>query len=70
MSKFAPAIGDQTEKLITGKQLAEALGLPLFKVQRAIKAGVIPSYRLYNSRRLVRLSEAVAAIEASRKGGA
>jgi hypothetical protein len=56
--------------LITLRAAAEQLGLPYFKLQRAAKAGLIPTYRLYNSRALVRLSEVVAVIEASRKGGA
>ncbi len=56
------------EKLITLKEAAEALGLPAFKIYRAAKIGVVPTYSIYNSRRLVRLSEVVAAINASRQG--
>lgn len=57
------------EKLVTLQQAADALGVPYFKLQRAARAGIIPTYSLYNSRRLVRLSEVVAAIEATRQGG-
>jgi hypothetical protein len=60
---------DQPEKLITLQQASDALGLPRFKLDRAARAGLIPIYRVYNSRRLVRLSEVIAAVEASRKGG-
>lgn len=57
------------EPLLTIQAAAEALSLHAWKLRRAIKAGLIPSYRLLNSRRLVRLSEVVAVIEASREGG-
>lgn len=57
------------EKLFTIQQAADILGLPHFKLDRAARAGLIPTYRVFNSRRLVRLSEVIAAIEATRKGG-
>jgi excisionase family DNA binding protein len=57
------------EPFITIVDAAKRLGLPTFKVRRAVKAGLIPSYRIANGRVLVRLSEVVAAIEASRIGG-
>ena len=56
------------EKLITIKEAAEALGLRPWKLGRAAKQGVFPIYRVLNSRKLVKLSEVVAAIEASRQG--
>ena len=57
------------EKLITLKAAAETLGLPTWKLSRAAKHGVFPVYRILNTRRLVKLSEVMAAIEASRQGG-
>lgn len=57
------------EKLVTLKEAAARLGLPAFKVFRAAKAGIFPTYRLFNTRKLVRLSEVIAAIEASKEGG-
>jgi excisionase family DNA binding protein len=57
------------EQYFTLKQAASKLGLPYFKLQRATKAGLIPTHRILNGRRLIRLSEIVAAIEASRKMG-
>jgi hypothetical protein len=57
------------EKLVTLKDAAIALGLPGFKITRAARAGIFPTYSLFNKRKLVRLSEVVAAIEASKKGG-
>ena len=58
-----------TEPLLPINHAAAALGLHTWKLRRAIKAGLVPSYTLLNSRRLVRLSEVVAVIEASRAGG-
>jgi hypothetical protein len=57
------------EKLTTVKKAADTLGLPPWKLRRAAKAGAFPTYTVLNSRRLVRLSEVIAAIEASKKGG-
>jgi hypothetical protein len=57
------------EALITIKQASEALGLPTWKLSRAAAQGMIPTYRVLNDRKLVRLSEVVAAIEATRQGG-
>jgi hypothetical protein len=48
---------------------AERLGLPVFKIRRAAKLGLFPTYSILNGRKLVRLSEVVAAIERSRSGG-
>jgi len=58
------------EPLITLKQAADQLGLPYYKVQRAARSGLLPTYHLYNTRRLVRLSEVIEIVDASRKGGA
>lgn len=60
---------DEPESLLTLKAAAQKLGLPIFKVTRAAKAGIFPSYTLFNRRKLVRLSEVIAAIEQSRSGG-
>jgi hypothetical protein len=45
------------DRLLTLKQAAESLGLPYFKLQRAARAGLIPTYRLLNSRRYVKLRD-------------
>jgi hypothetical protein len=58
-----------TEQFQTLKEVAANLGLPSFKVTRAAKAGLFPTYTLFNSRRLARLSEVIAAIDSSRTGG-
>jgi predicted site-specific integrase-resolvase len=56
----------QNEKLVTLKEASEALGLPMFKFYRAAKAGQIPTYTLFNSRKYVKLREIVEIIEKSR----
>jgi len=57
------------ESLITIKAAAEVLGLPTWKLSRAAKQGTIPTYRVLNSRKLVKLSEVISVIEATRQGG-
>jgi hypothetical protein len=57
------------EPLLTVKAAAKTLGLPYFKLRRAVARDLVPSYRLLNSRRLVRLSEIVTCIERTRTGG-
>lgn len=54
------------EPLLTIKAAAEKLGVHEWALRRAIKAGTIPSYTPFNSRKLVRLSEIIAVVEASR----
>jgi len=67
MQPTAPRL--DPEQLKTLKETAYELGLPYFKLQRAARAGLIPTYRIYNGRKLVRLSEVIAVIEASRQVG-
>jgi hypothetical protein len=69
-SAFGPLRQQPTEKLITLKEAADTLGLPSWKLRRAAKGGLFPIYTLLNTRLLVKLSEVVAAIEATRQGGA
>ena len=54
------------ELLLTLTEVATRLGLPLFKVRRAAKIGIFPTYNLFNGRKLARLSEVIVAIERSR----
>ena len=68
-SPTATYTGAYPEKLITIGEAADALGVAYWQVQRAVKRGDIPSYAPFNSRRLVRLSEVVEFVEASRQGG-
>ena len=58
------------EKFMTLQQVEGALGIAYFKLQRAAKRGLFPTYQIQNKRKLVRLSEVVAAIESSKSGEA
>jgi hypothetical protein len=60
----------EIEPFLTFKQIADALRVPLFQVRRAAHLGLFPVYRLANKRRFARLSEVVACMERSKKGGA
>jgi len=48
------------EQFCTFKNAAEALRIPYFKVQRAARQGLLPTYKMLNGRRDVRLSDIVA----------
>lgn len=46
--------GDQ---LLTIKEAADRLRIPYFKIQRAARQGLIPTYSLFNSRKYVKLAD-------------
>lgn len=48
---------DLVDRLLTLKQAAELTGLPYFKIQRAVKNGMLPSYKLFNNRKYVKLRD-------------
>jgi excisionase family DNA binding protein len=52
------------EKLYTIQEASSLLNIYAWKIRRAVKKGLIPRYTLVNSRRLVRLSEVIAAMNA------
>lgn len=58
------------EAFVTLNVASKTSGIALFKLQRAAARGLIPTYRFYNRRILVRISEVFAAVEDSRMGGA
>ncbi len=60
---------DALELLFTIIRVAELLGIPYWKLNRAVRLGLIPPYTFLNSRKYVRLSEVQAVINASRQGG-
>jgi hypothetical protein len=60
---------ERVEKLLTFRAAADALGIPYYKIQRAASAGLLPTYRLLNGRRLLKLSDLRAVIDATREGG-
>ncbi|KNY14724.1 hypothetical protein AKG11_23095 [Shinella sp. SUS2] len=57
------------EPMLTIQKAAEILGVHVWALRRAIKAGTIPAYAPFNRRKLVRLSEVAAAIDAAKIGG-
>lgn len=57
------------QPLLTIKEAAQRLGVHEWALRRAVKRGDIPAYTPFNSRKLVRLSEVIAVIEASKVGG-
>jgi hypothetical protein len=57
------------EKLLTFQEAAAAVGAKPWQIRRAVNRGLIPHYQPFNSRKLVHLSDVVAVIESSRKGG-
>lgn len=59
----------RAEPLLTLQQAAKKLGVHAWALRRAVKSGTIPAYQPFNGRKLVRLSEVVAAINASKTGG-
>lgn len=57
---------DQMERLYTIKEAAELVGVKYWLMLHAVNAGVIPSYRLGNTRRRVRRSDIEAVLQANR----
>jgi hypothetical protein len=62
---------ESTKKLLYSmKEVAALLGLPDWKVRRAVKSGLFPTYTLYNTKKYLVLAEVEAVILQSRQGGA
>lgn len=62
---------NDTDALLTFQEAASKLSIPYFKIQRAAKAGLIPTYSILNSRKYVKLSDiqrAMSGGSASHKG--
>lgn len=56
------------EPFYTLKEAARLLNVQYFKLQRAAKLGLLPTHRLYNSKRMVRLSEIEQAMRSNKTG--
>ncbi|WP_160147279.1 hypothetical protein [Methylopila sp. Yamaguchi] len=50
---------------MTVQEAARQLGIQHYALRRAVKAGVVPAFAPFNSRKLVRLSEVVGVIRAA-----
>jgi len=57
------------EEFLTIPKAASLLGIPTTTLRRAVKSGLVPSYRPLGQRVRVRLSEIIAVIEAQKVGG-
>lgn len=55
------------DRLLTFHEAAAALCLPYFKIQRAAKGGLIPTYSLFNSRKYVKLTDILVRLSAEQK---
>jgi 2-oxoglutarate dehydrogenase complex dehydrogenase (E1) component-like enzyme len=53
------------DRLRTFQEAAEALELPYFKIQRAARRKIIPTYSILNSRKYVKLRDILAAMHAA-----
>jgi hypothetical protein len=60
MKPDPPRIDPSREQFLTLKSAADALGLPYFKLQRAARQGLLPTYGILNGRRYVKLSDILA----------
>ena len=56
-----------SEPLVTLKEAAKKLGIPYYKLQRAAKLQLVPTYRLLNGRLYVLLSEILRVMARRRK---
>jgi hypothetical protein len=59
----------EPEPFQTLADAADQIGLPTFKIRRAAKRGLFPTYTLLNGRKLALVSEIRAAIRRSRSVG-
>ena len=64
-----PTMFEAPEGFLTIPKAAEALGIPTTTLRRAVKSGLVPSYRPLGQRVRVRLSEIIAIIENRNDGG-
>ena len=62
-------LNDKLEFFLTIPKAAERLGIPTTTLRRAVKSGLVPSYRPLGQGVRVRLSEIIAVIEAQQVGG-
>jgi len=55
--------GFRREQFQTMKQIADALGVPYYQIVRAVRARLIPHYRLSNSKKYLLLSDVLIAMK-------
>lgn len=57
MTKRTPV--DDLELMRTFRSASQALNIPYYKIQRAARFGLIPTYSILNSRKYVKLSDII-----------
>jgi|LGOV01.1.fsa_nt_gb excisionase family DNA binding protein len=57
-------------EFVTVPNMANRLGIKYHALLRAVNTGLVPSYKPFGDRRLVKPAEVIAFIERTRKGGA
>lgn len=57
-----------SDPLLSIKDAADRVGAKYWQLLRAVQSGRVPYFQPFNSRKLVRLSDVLAVIEASKKG--
>jgi len=55
---------DDLDQLRTYRDAADALRLPYFKIQRAARSGIIPTYSILNGRKYVKLRDIITLMSA------
>ena len=58
-------IVEDLDQLRTFRSAADLLGIPYFKIQRAARAGLIPTYSLLNARKYVKLRDILSRMSAA-----
>ena len=56
---------DDLDRFRTLKDAASVLRLPYFKIQRAARAGIIPTYSILNGRKYVKLRDIIELMSAA-----
>ncbi|WP_157014357.1 hypothetical protein [Mesorhizobium xinjiangense] len=61
----SPPLFDDLDQLRTYRDAAAALRIPYFKIQRAARAGIIPTFSILNSRKYVKLRDILELLSAA-----
>jgi hypothetical protein len=65
MHNILPSIDNELDRLRTYREAASKVGVPYFKIQRAARLGILPTYSILNSRKYVKLRDVLRAISPS-----
>jgi len=65
LDRHEAATSENLDQLLTYKGAAARLNIPYFKIQRAARSGLIPTYSFLNSRKYVKLNDILKAMSTS-----